>query len=286
MLANNEQGTDTAAVGTVIVDTLVNAPVLEVWQALTDPTVICRWFGELTGELRLGGNARFEFGDGDFFVLEDVQLNPPHHLQYAWRFLGTGPLDTITWDIVPQGSVSLVRVTDSELDRSREEALSLREGWLDFTQRLERFLSTGQSSRYDWCREFDGSIELECTQDVVWRKLFSPEGQTQWLPLDGIALEDRVHFLAADGTEASLFQITDVKWNPPSKVQFHLFHPDWLHATRCSLELSPRNERTMLSIHHDGWEAISPHDEKQQQQRKRFSALWVTALKRAHQLID
>ena len=97
--------------GTVVMAREIKAPARQVWQALTDPPVVSQWLGTLTTPLAEGQNTRLDFGDGDFFTLQDVVLNRPDHLRYSWRFLGIGPLDTIDWYIIPKGAGCRVTVT-------------------------------------------------------------------------------------------------------------------------------------------------------------------------------
>jgi uncharacterized protein YndB with AHSA1/START domain len=273
-----------AALGTVEVTMAHRASAAEVWEALTDPTVVRRWFGTLTPALRLGERSRLDFGDGDFFMLEVSRLEPPQLLQYAWRFLGIGPLDTITWHINARAVGCCLTVTDSEAERSRESALLLRQGWLDFTRRLAEFLTTGEPTRYDWRREFDGSIELACGIEEARDTLFSPTMLPRWLPLDKLALGDGAYFRIADGEEPSDLRITDSTWEPENGMQFYLTHADWLRPTCCRLELSARRRDPLLTISHTGWEGISASSDEQLKQRRRLAALWVSALQCAHQL--
>jgi len=70
----------------VIVTLATSVSAAQVWQALTETSSVAMWFGSLTAELRPGSPARLDFGDGDFFTLDDIQLNPPYGLQYTWRF--------------------------------------------------------------------------------------------------------------------------------------------------------------------------------------------------------
>ena len=272
--------------GTVIVTAALSATATEIWWVLTEPALVKLWFGRLTPALRSGGSARLDFGDGDFFTLEIIRLDAPKLVEYAWRFLGTGPLDTITWRIVPQDVGCLVVVTDKEPERSRESALLLREGWLDFARRLAEFVVTGKSSRYDWRREIDGSIELPATKDQTWKRLFAPDLQGQWLPLGASVLETGAGFTLADNVEPSVFQLTDVTREPSSRLQFHLSHPSWLSQTSCTMELLSRRDHAILSISHIGWEDISSDGAYQLHQRKRFCAFWVKVLHCARRLIE
>jgi uncharacterized protein YndB with AHSA1/START domain len=276
-----------AATGTVGITIATTAAPEVVWVALTDVTVVGQWFGNLSSDLAPGATARLDFGDGDFFSIENVRADRPHLLEYAWRFLGIGALDSITWRILPKGSGCLVSVTDSEPERSREWAQELRSGWLDFTQRLERFLQTGEPSRYDWSREIHASIELGQALRDAERSLFtSASRQAEWVPLgipspraDGRAAEE-------DGPEPARFYTTKVVKEGPSHFRFELGCDEWLNATKCYLELSPRRSGSMLSVRHAGWEAISWERNDQLEQRKRFCGVWIDALKRARQLVE
>lgn len=272
--------------GTVIVTVALSATATEIWQALTEPALVERWFGTLTSPLHAGESARLGFGDGDFFELETNRLDAPGLVEYAWRFLGTGPRDTITWRIVPQDIGCVTIVTDKEPDRSHEAALHLREGWLDFARRLAEFVATGKSSRYDWRREFEGSIELPVTQVQAWKQLFAPDLQGQWLPLGTSVLESGASFTLDDSVAPSVFQLTDVTLEPSSRLLFQLSHPGWLSQLSCTMELLSRRDHAILTISQTGWEDISRDGDYQLQQRKRFCAFWIEVLHRARHLVE
>src|SRR5947209_3741587 len=176
----------------------IKAPARQVWQALTDPPVVSQWLGTLTTPLAEGQNTRLDFGDGDFFTLQDVVLNRPDHLRYSWRFLGIGPLDTIDWYIIPKGAGCRVTVTDSELERTPEAAAQLRKGWLDFTKRLKDYFVKGRPTRYSWRHDFDGSIEIDGGAEEIWDTLFGPDVLSKWLPLDGPLLDEGCRRLITD----------------------------------------------------------------------------------------
>jgi len=256
-----------------------------VWEALTDPALVCRWFGFLWPGLEPGATARFEFGDGDFFEVENVQLTAPHRLHYDWRFLGIGPLDSIDWHLTAQGTGCKVTVTDSEPGRSPEAVQEMRQGWRDFTWRLQQYVHTRAPIRYDWRREFDGSIELAAELDKVREVLFAPGRYARWLPLDGFDLDTQTSFYVEDDKEPVAFPLAAVTWLAPIRVRFQLSHPDWLHLTTCTLEVEAYRQGALLSIHHVGWEHIHAAPEAQRQQRKRFSACWIGCLQRARDLL-
>src|SRR4051812_44584819 len=125
--------------------------------------------------------AQLDFGDGDFFLIDDVKVSPTTHVTYRWRFLGTSEPDVITWRLEPAGSDTIVAVSDWHSDRDPESNQELEEGWRDFTNRLVRFLATGSNTRYDWRRTLDAAIELPIPIDAA-RRLLSVDA-SRWLPL-------------------------------------------------------------------------------------------------------
>jgi uncharacterized protein YndB with AHSA1/START domain len=272
--------------GTVKVIRRLPASTLAVWQALTDPEVVSRWFGALAEPLRPNGRTHLDFDDGDFFTLEGIRLDPPHSLKYAWRFLGIGPLDTITWELIPKESSCLVTVTDSEPGRSPEMAEQLRKGWLDFTNRLRKLFTHGTRTRYSLRSEFEASIELSDKIETVQDLLFKPEMQPQWLPVDVDGLRNGARFSAATEQASTQFQISNVEWTKTGCVAFDLAHPSWLKPTNCQIKLIARGDDTLLSVSQGDWKEISADDEIQKRDRKRFSSTWINACRRAQFLVD
>lgn len=271
--------------GTVVVTVEVSAPIDRVWQSLTDPDVASRWFGTLNAPLAPGASARLDFGDGDFFDLDSIKLNSPNLIQYDWRFLGIGPRDAITWRLEANDAGCLVTVTDSQPGRPREAALMLREGWLDFTNRLVGFHSTGQNTRYDWRRELDVGTEINAAAGDVWKSLFAPEVQTQWLPFDS-TLQSARQVTFAGEVEPKVLQLDDVAWQPGHQVEFQLGGDKWRQPTTCRIELTARETDTLFYVSHNGWEHINQDQAEQLQQRRRFCALWIEAVTRARQIAE
>jgi uncharacterized protein YndB with AHSA1/START domain len=65
---------------TVALQRTYDAPVEEVWDALTDPQRIGRWFLPITGDLRLGGTYQLEGNAGGRIL----RCEPPHSLLVTW----------------------------------------------------------------------------------------------------------------------------------------------------------------------------------------------------------
>ena len=271
------------AAGTVVVTRRLDAPPEQVWRALTKRDLVARWFGTLEGELSPGAHARFDFGDGDFFQVETLTVEPPQRLEYAWRFLGIGPLDTINWQVMPDGDGSNVTVTDTEPGRDARSAAELRKGWLDFTKRLTEFVARGKPMRYDWRHDFDGNVLLGASTEQAWDALFLGGNLSRWLPLTG-GLRPGARLATSDGKEPASLTVGEVAWDEQACVKFELTHADWSRPTRCTLGLSPHGRGTLLSVSHRGWQGIARGREYSKQQRRRFSRLWIEALRVARRL--
>ncbi|HEU4710346.1 MAG TPA: SRPBCC domain-containing protein [Pyrinomonadaceae bacterium] len=276
-------GPEAATKGAVVVTVQVSASPDKVWQSLTSANGIAQWFGELNCDLKSGGRARVDFGDGDFFDLDSIVLSPPNLINYDWRFLGIGPRDSITWKIEPNASGCLVTVEDVQPERTAEAALSLREGWLDFTHRLVEFHLTGQNMRYDWRRDLDVGLPISGSAEQVWIALFTPEAQKKWLPFKS-PIEPDTCASVADNATPEKISFAKVNWQPLRQVEFQVSSDTWKKPTTCRIELTARNDDTLVYVSHNGWEGISDDPREQLEQRKRFCALWIESLKQAARL--
>jgi uncharacterized protein YndB with AHSA1/START domain len=271
--------------GAVQVSVLVPVSVEEAWSALTERDVVARWFGDLSDTLKQDSSHRLDFGDGDFFALSGVTLDPPRRITYSWRFLSTGPVDAISWSIDPQGTNCLVTVMDAEPSRTAAGCREMIEGWTDFLQRLQDYCVTGQNSRYAWRSEFSGSIELPIDAERAFTELVSPEGQRRWLPWSAEALASGTVITVADEQEPLRLTIGSVKKTGDSAFRFTLTCPDWQAETECQLDVQPWRQGALLVVQHIGWPKIDPRDSEQAAQRTRFGTLWIKSLKAAQELL-
>ena len=77
------EGTVPAGVGrSVRLQRDYDAPIEDVWDALTDPARIGRWFLPISGDYRLGGHYQFEGNAGG----EILECERPHRLKVTWVF--------------------------------------------------------------------------------------------------------------------------------------------------------------------------------------------------------
>lgn len=268
--------------GSVVVELMIAAPIERTFAALADPVHIRQWFGVLSTPLVEGGKATLDFEDGDFFAMEDVHLAPPERLSYRWRFLGLSALDTIEWHLERAGERTRVTVVDTDPLRAPEWNEALREGWRDFTSRLVRHAETGENARYTWRRELDGGVEIAEPPATV-RRLLAPDLLPRWLPSGGVP-DNGASWRLDDGLKPDRVRITEVHLGEP--LRFQVEHPSWKARTEVSVSLRARGAGSMLSFSHCGWEHVAGGDEYQKQQRRRFAALWISAMSRARGLAE
>ncbi len=266
--------------GTVQVSVFLSALPGDVWQKLTRRESVSRWFGDLSASLRSGVEARLDFGDADFFAISEVRGTPPRRLEYRWRFLGTGPVNHIAWDIQAKPGGTLVVVTDSDPMRSDDTVRELQEGWTDFLARLERHSATGEITRYDWRRDFEGSAELPESVEAAAGRLLGPGADLHWLPWKGGDLVEGARLTLAGDPPSEAFVVSNVDRSQERRVTFSLRKNAWLAPTRCEYALEARGPVAFLTVVHTGWDRISTDPSVGAQERRRFGERWVEALRR------
>jgi uncharacterized protein YndB with AHSA1/START domain len=97
------------AAKTLTIERTYPAEIEDVWDALTDPERIPRWFLPVSGDLRLGGTFQFEGNAGG----EIRACEPPRRLQVTWDLGGPpGPDDASIVEVrlapTPDGDTRLV----------------------------------------------------------------------------------------------------------------------------------------------------------------------------------
>lgn len=268
--------------GTVRVVVALDVAPAEAWSALTDPEAVASWFGELDRPLQVGVPARLDFGDGDFFELVPDVISPPERLRYAWRFLGTGPEDTIEWRVRGGGDRTEVEVRDARPGRARSSARELLEGWRDFTSRLLGYADSGERTRYDWRRDVDGSIELPVAAEAARRRLLRGPALARWIPAAEAPGEPGTVLVPDDDGEPDRPTLAEEGSGGSGGRRFRVAHASWEAPTRLEIRVTSRSDDgSLLVIRHTGWEGISGDDEECRRQRKRFCDLWIRALRRA-----
>ena len=77
-----EEASPAGTVRTVRLERDLDAPVADVWDALTNPERIGRWFLPISGDYRLGGTYQFEGNAGG----EILECDRPNRLKVTWVY--------------------------------------------------------------------------------------------------------------------------------------------------------------------------------------------------------
>ncbi len=156
----------------VIAEIFIAAPPARVFQAISDPNQLPKWWGQAglyhvtksTMDLRPGGKWRSDGvgADGKAFYVEGeyLEVDPPRLLVHTW--VGSyDPLKTVVrWELEPHtvhglhpsgpkksGTGTLVRVRQEGFAGNVQSATSHGEGWKRVLGWLEAFVEDGTSER-------------------------------------------------------------------------------------------------------------------------------------------
>jgi uncharacterized protein YndB with AHSA1/START domain len=142
-----------AAAGSTQVYVLyINAPAATVWDAITEPAQVARFFHglRLEADYRVGGRMRSLSPDGtaEWGNNEVLAYDPPRRLAHTWRSLydpvmAAEPESRVTWEIEPatDGLTKLTLIHD-RLENSPSTAASVV-GWSWILSNLKTIIETG-----------------------------------------------------------------------------------------------------------------------------------------------
>jgi uncharacterized protein YndB with AHSA1/START domain len=239
---------------TVIRQKVVAVPVSRVWDCLTKPELISKWFAN-TERLAPGEEFKFDFGDGDYFAGRVLELEEPTFLRLKWRFWEVGPEFEIRFSLFPLEAGIEVSVQDRGA-LTVGEAYGLREGWDDFLSRLDQFAVTGRCARYQWSQTIGATALLsgraqaqlaELRDEAWWRSRFPTSAMT----------------MSCDEGSSISLRFRDVAWGPVE--------------TEAIVTVDSLADAKTVEVSHQGWTGLAP--ERQIAERRRFAARWREVLR-------
>jgi uncharacterized protein YndB with AHSA1/START domain len=154
---------------TVLAEIFIAAPPERVFEAITDPAQLSRWWGqnglyrvgERSADVRPGGKwwCSGEGADGKKFSVEGeyLEVEPPRRLVHTWVASYTGETKTtVYWDLIPQavhglhpagpkkaGTGTLVKLRHEGFAGDPQGCVSHGEGWKRVFGWLEMYLVDG-----------------------------------------------------------------------------------------------------------------------------------------------
>jgi len=156
---------------TVIAEVFIAAPPERVFQAISDPEQLSRWWGQnglyritdRSADLHVGGKWWCEGAgaDGTSFRVEGeyLEIDPPRRLVHTWVATYMGELRTVVyWDLAPQavhglhpsgpkkaGTGTLVKLRHEGFADNAKQALSHGDGWKRVFGWLTAYLERGET---------------------------------------------------------------------------------------------------------------------------------------------
>jgi uncharacterized protein YndB with AHSA1/START domain len=156
---------------TVVAEIFIAAPPERVFEAISDPEQLSRWWGqnglyritERSADLRPGGkwSCAGVGADGTEFSVEGeyLEIDPPRRLVHTWVASYQGPLKTVVfWDLEPQtvhglhpsgpkkaGTGTLVKLRHEGFVGVPQSAINHGEGWKRVLAWLEAYVARGET---------------------------------------------------------------------------------------------------------------------------------------------
>lgn len=129
------QGGNGEVVG-VLLRRSYDAAAEDVWDAVTDPDRLARWFLPVSGDLRVGGAFQLEGNAGG----EVLVCEPPRHLSVTWG----APTSVVELRLTPDGDATVVELEHTvpvEMAGSVAGALYVGPGWDEALLALALFVT-------------------------------------------------------------------------------------------------------------------------------------------------
>jgi uncharacterized protein YndB with AHSA1/START domain len=151
----NNMTTDNKVAQGVSLERTFNAPVERVWQALTDVEEMRQWYFELK-EFKPEVGFEFEFvveheGMKYHHLCRVAEVVPERKIAYSWRYKDEPGNSLVTFQLVPEGNQTKLRLTHNGLetfpDTSSFARKNFEAGWTSITKELEQFLERSRSGK-------------------------------------------------------------------------------------------------------------------------------------------
>lgn len=160
---------------TVIVERTYEAPILRVWEALTNKNQMKQWYFDVS-DFKAETGFQFEFTGGDENVqyrhlCEVVEVDKPNKLSYTWRYENIEGVSLVTIELFAEDeNRTRVKLTHSGLDFKTDDKnfqpSSFNAGWNDILETsLRNFVEKGSLVK---------TITINASLKNVWETIVNP----------------------------------------------------------------------------------------------------------------
>ena len=145
--------TKTGLADAVVVERTFDAPVAEVWKALTDVDQMREWYFDLK-EFKPEVGFEFEFvveheGNHYHHLCRVVEVIPGKKIAYTWRYKGEPGDSLVTIELSPVGEKTRLKLTHTGIETFPRTPAYARKnfeaGWTAIATELEQFVRKSMS---------------------------------------------------------------------------------------------------------------------------------------------
>lgn len=242
---------------TVTAQRQIPAPVEVVWQYLTEPSKLARWFADVE-YFAPQSPFQFNFGDGDFFSGSVIEWDEHIVLGMRWKFVGVGPDYEVRYSLLRRKQGTELSIQDRGAI-TVEEAECLRVGWSEFLMRLEKAIVKCVETRFLWRKAINFTVILTCAERaLLMRDLRDP----RWFETHLAGVRARIQSVEGD------------------EILVLVGHPSWDEAETV-VRLKFKNIRGIeyLLVAHEGWGGLPA--KLAESERRVFLPRWLHAVSRS-----
>ena len=239
---------------TVVAQRQIPAPVEKVWDYLTKPELLAKWFAD-TSYMGPDAPVYMETGDGDFFSGRVVEWDPGIVLGLRWKFVGCGPEYEVRFSLLRRKQGTELTVQDRGAI-TVEEAECLRVGWSEFLMRFEKSLLKNVNTRFNWRKALTLTIRVAETKQ---EQLAAALKDSRWYQAALAGVRAQIHEPRGNEIAAT---ITNDAWGDVE--------------THARVKLKNIRGVDYAYIAHEGWLELPAT--LAQAERRRFVGIWINAL--------
>ncbi len=239
---------------TVVAQRQIQTPVERVWDYLTKPALLAKWFADAK-HFAPDAPVLMEVGDGDFFSGRVLEWDPGIILCMRWRFVGSGPEYEVRYSMLRRKQGTELTVQDRG-SLTVEDAECLRVGWSEFLMRLEKTILLDLNTRYAWRKDFVFTTRVNDTKLGAFQAVLA---DPRWYRSALAGVRARVHEPRGNELSATL---THDAWGDVE--------------TSSRVKIRTIRGVTYAVVSHLGWPKLG--NTLGETERKRFVRIWLDAL--------